>query len=338
MMHSPSRRAVLTVGAVTMALSSLTACGSSSSSAQTAGTSSNPISLSMGIEPWIGYAPWYIAQDQGYFAKHGLKVNIVNFQTDADRNAALISGKTEVSNIDAGRIVQFKASKQPGTPLFLLDASLGADAILAASNITDARGLVGKQVDYEYGTTSDLLLHYYLLKNKVNPNQVKSNNVPAANAGTLLIAGKTPVAVTYQPYITNATQGANASKAHILFGSDKAPGLISDFVTANSSWLASHQNVTPKLLAAWDDAVNFYNTHHDQAVKIMAKGVGATPASLTSTLSGVKIFSGAENKKMLSDGTLAAGIKKISDTYVSMGVLKKPLPFSTLGNFPVLKK
>ena len=46
-------------------------------------------SVSMGTEPWIGYAPWYIAQQEGYFTKYGLKVNIVNFEEDADRNAAL---------------------------------------------------------------------------------------------------------------------------------------------------------------------------------------------------------------------------------------------------------
>jgi len=36
----------------------------------------------MGTEPWIGYAPWYIAQQEGYFTKYGLKVNIVNFEEE----------------------------------------------------------------------------------------------------------------------------------------------------------------------------------------------------------------------------------------------------------------
>src|SRR3981081_504147 len=59
--------------------------------------------VSMGIEPWIGYAPWYIAQKKAFFKSCGVDVTIVNFQTDADRNAALIAGKTDVSNIDTGR-------------------------------------------------------------------------------------------------------------------------------------------------------------------------------------------------------------------------------------------
>jgi len=291
----------------------------------------------MGIEPWIGYAPWYIAQAKGYFAKHGLNVNIVNFQTDADRNAALIAGKTEVSNIDTGRVIQFAASNLPGEPEFLEDASLGADAILAQPSIKNAQGLIGQQVDYEFGTTSDLLLHYYLLQNNIPASKIQANNVPAANAGTLLIAGKAPVAVTYQPYISDATSGANAGKAHVLFGSDQAAGLISDFLVANKTWAASNGPVVKQLLAAWDDAITYYHTNQQDAIAIMAKGVGATPASLSSTLAGVKLFGAADNKAMLAAGKLASATKMISDTYVSMGVLKKPVDFSALGTFPALQ-
>ncbi len=331
-------RVALIGAAAAIALGTLSACGSSGGSTSPSGSGTGAtVSLSMGIEPWIGYAPWYIAQEKGYFTKHGLNVNIVNFQTDGDRNAALIAGKTEVSNIDAGRVVQFSASGQPGVPLFLEDASVGADAIMSAPSITDAQGLVGQEVDYEYGTTSDLLLHYYLLQNNIKADQIKSNNVPAANAGTLLIAGKTNAAVTYQPYISEATSGANASKAHVLYGSDKAPGLISDFLVANKDWLASHGDVVQQLLAAWDDSVAFYNSNRTEAVAIMAKGVGADAASLDSTLAGVKIYSAADNKQMLADGTLAAGIKMISDTYVSMGTIKQPVDFASLGDFSALK-
>ena len=52
--------------------------------------------VTMGTEPWIGYAPWWIAQKEGFFAKNGLNVKIVNFQTDADRDSALVAGRTDV--------------------------------------------------------------------------------------------------------------------------------------------------------------------------------------------------------------------------------------------------
>jgi NitT/TauT family transport system substrate-binding protein len=300
-------------------------------------TASSLTSVSMGIEPWIGYAPWYIAQQEGYFAKYGLKVNIVNFEEDADRNAALVAGKTNVSNIDTGRTIQFANQKDPAVPLLLEDDSNGADAMMSVKSISTAAQLKGQTVAYEFGTTSDLLLHYYLLKHHMPFNSVKSVNVPAADAGTLLIAGKDKVVVTYQPYISEATSSPSASNVHVFFSSAQAPGLISDFLVANKSWLASHGTQASELVKAWNDAITFFHTHRSQAVAIMAKGVGATPSSLASTLAGVILYSVADNEKLVSSGKLASEYLDIGKTLVAMGQIKHSVPLSSVADFNYLK-
>jgi NitT/TauT family transport system substrate-binding protein len=300
--------------------------------------SSTPLtSVSMGIEPWIGYAPWYIAQQQGYFAKYGLNVNIVNFQQDADRNAALVAGKTDVSNIDTGRTVQFAVKGYPAVPLMLEDDSNGADAIMSVKSIATAAQLKGQTVAYEYGTTSDLLLHYYLLKNHLAFSAVKPVNVPAADAGTLLIAGKNKVVVTYQPYISEATSSPSASNVHVFFSSAQAPGLISDFLVANKSWLNRHAKQARELVKAWNDAITYFHTHRAQAVAIMAKGVGATPSSLASTLAGVILYSVVDNKSLVSSGKLASEYLGIGDTLKAEGVISHAVSLSSVANFAFLK-
>ena len=56
--------------------------------------------IKMGIEPWLGYGQWHIAAKKGLFKKVGLdSVDIVNFTTDADINAALAAGQLQCSNI-----------------------------------------------------------------------------------------------------------------------------------------------------------------------------------------------------------------------------------------------
>jgi NitT/TauT family transport system substrate-binding protein len=302
-----------------------------------AATASTLTSVSMGIEPWIGYAPWYIAQQEGYFAKYGLKVNIVNFEEDADRNAALVAGKTNVSNIDTGRTIQFANQKDPAVPLLLEDDSNGADAMMSVKSISTAAQLKGQTVAYEFGTTSDLLLHYYLLKHHMPFNSVKSVNVPAADAGTLLIAGKDKVVVTYQPYISEATSSPSATNVHVFFSSAQAPGLISDFLVANKGWLSSHGTQAGELVKAWNDAITFFHTHRSQAVAIMAKGVGATPSSLASTLAGVILYSVADNEKLVSSGKLAAEYLAIGKTLVAMGQIKHSVPLSSVADFNYLK-
>ncbi len=186
---------------------------------------------------------------------------------------------------------------------------------------------------YEQGTTSDLLIHYLLQVNHIPFSKIKVVNAPAADAGTLLIAGKVDVAVTYQPYISNATSGPHGSNVHVLYSSANAPGLISDYLAANQSWLSSHESVVKDLVATWQDAINYYSTHRTQAVKIMAAGVGATPASLTSTLAGVKLYSIPENQQLYKSGALKTQYNGIGKTMQTQGVIKTLTPFSTGVNF-----
>lgn len=292
--------------------------------------------VSMGIEPWIGYAPWYIAQKEGYFAKYGLSVNIVNFQQDADRNSALVAGTTNVSNIDTGRTIQFATHHSPAVPLLLVDDSNGADAIMSTKSISTPSQLKGQSVAYEFGTTSDLLIHYYLLQHHLPFSSIKPVNVPAADAGTLLIAGKNKVVVTYQPYISEATShhGANV---HVFYSSAQAPGLISDFLVANKSWLAGHAKQARALIKAWNDAITYYHKHTKQAVAIMAKGIGATPSSLTSVLKGVILYSVAQNQSLVKSGKLAKEYLGIGRTLTAMKQIPKPVSLKSVANFSYLK-
>lgn len=49
----------------------------------------------MGIEPWLGYGQWHVANNLDLFKQQGLdKVDIINFAEDKDINAALASGRS----------------------------------------------------------------------------------------------------------------------------------------------------------------------------------------------------------------------------------------------------
>jgi NitT/TauT family transport system substrate-binding protein len=320
----------LALAASAVGLSLVSAQASSASGSSSGGV------ISMGIEPWIGYAPWYIAQKEGYFAKYGLKVNIVNFQQDADRNSALIADRTNVSNIDTGRTIQFASKKLPAVPLLLVDDSNGADAIMSTKSVSKASQIKGQSIAYEFGTTSDLLLHYYLLQHHMSFNSIQSVNVPAADAGTLLIAGKDKVVVTYQPYISEATSH-NGANVHVFFSSKQAPGLISDFLVANKSWLTSHGQQARELIKAWNDSITYYHAHTKQAVAIMAAGIGATPASLSSVLPGVILYSVAQDQAMVKSGQLAKEYMSIGKTLTAMKQIPHAVSLSSVANFSYLK-
>jgi len=52
--------------------------------------------VKLGVQPWLGYGPWWIAEKNGYFEKRGLDVKVINFTWDQDMGAALAAGQLDV--------------------------------------------------------------------------------------------------------------------------------------------------------------------------------------------------------------------------------------------------
>jgi len=250
----------------------------------------------LGIEPWLGYGQWHVAASKDLFKKSGLEeVELVNFTEDKDLNAALASGQLDAANIATHTAMGMVAAGLPVKIVSLLDFSLTADAILAGSDINSVADLKGKSVAYEEGTTSDILLNYALAANGMTIDDITRVPMPAADAGSALIAGRVPVAVTYEPYISTARAQDKAIK--LLFEAGKDPGLVSDVLVVREDVLKSKPGQVLAMLKAWDAALADYkaNTAEDRA--IIAKAVGASPEDLATAFDGVQYYTTAEASK-----------------------------------------
>ena len=54
--------------------------------------------LKIGLVTWLGYGPFYIAQEKGYFKENNVDVQLEKIEGDVERRAAIASG-----NLDAIR-------------------------------------------------------------------------------------------------------------------------------------------------------------------------------------------------------------------------------------------
>lgn len=265
----------------------------------------------IGTQPWIGYGPWWIAQEKGFFAKYGLEAELVDFVEDKEVNAAFASGEMDAANLATHTALKLYAAGLDLRIVLIEDASYQADAILAPKSITSIADLKGKKIAYEEGTTSDLLLNYALQQNGLTLSDVEPVFMPAADAGAALIAGKVDVAVTYEPYISEAL--AQNSDLHLLYTAAERPGLISDV-------LAVRADLDPKIVTAllqvWQEALNYYNSNPEDGQAIIARNVGSTPEELKTAFDGVRFYDLAENRAELGSGFLVVigDVAKIAQT------------------------
>ncbi|TGQ80066.1 transporter substrate-binding domain-containing protein, partial [Mesorhizobium sp. M2D.F.Ca.ET.206.01.1.1] len=149
------------------------------------------------------------------------------------------------------------AAGLPVKIVLLLDVSMTADAIVAGKDVTSIAGLKGKQVAFEEGTTSDILLKYALARNGMSVADIQPVPMPTADAGGALIAGQVPVAVTYEPYLTVAM--AQNKDVKLLFTAGEDPGLISDVLVVRDEVIKSRPGQVLAMIKSWDAALKDYN-------------------------------------------------------------------------------
>lgn len=331
MFRQLTRLTVALMFALVLAIAAGCGGGSSSSTTTSPSATAAPVSAStqpnpgttirMGIEPWIGYGPWYIAQEKGYFKENGITVEIINFATDAQREAAYVGEKTDVSNMPTHTSLLFVQQGVDAKVVLLEDVSMSADAVLARPPITSITQLKGKKVAYEQGTTSDILIHYALAANGMSESDITPVPMAASDAGSALIAGRVDAAVTYEPYISAALhEGAKS-----IYAASEDPGLVSDVLVAHTSLISDNPGALVALCAAWGQAVDYYNSNTADAQAIIAKGVGASVSDLATAFKGVQLFDLDQNIQMLTGDFATKIVPDVMNAAVASGFLEQPV-------------
>ena len=283
--------------------------------------------IKMGIEPWLGYGQWHIAAKKDLFKQAGLgSVEIISFNTDADINAALAAGQLQCGNIATHTAMNFIAAGLPLKIVALLDVSKTADAMISDGSVTDIKGLKGKQVAYEEGTTSDILLNYALSQNGMTIADIQKVPMPASDAGAALIGGKGPVAVTYEPYLTLAMN--QNPKVKMVYSAGENPGLISDVLVVREEFLKEKPGQIVALLKAWDLALADYRKDTAGGRAIISQAIGAKPEELATAFDGVVYHSLAENKTELGGNFMSKVIPEVQAAARTAGILQKDVDMS----------
>ena len=279
-----------------------------------------PVKVRIGTQPWIGYGPWWIAKEKGLFEKYGLEAELIDFLEDKEVNAAFASGNMEAANLATHTAIKLFSVGVDLKLVLLEDVSTSADAILAGEEIKSIADLKGKQVAYEEGTTSDLLLNYALMQNDMTLDDINAVPMPASDAGTALMTGKVPAAVTYEPYISEALK--ENAKLKALYKAEERPGLISDVLVISGKFAKEQPEAAKALLKVWGEALDLYNKDNKAGQAIIAEAVGSAPEDLVTAFDGVEFYDLAANQKDLT-GDFVDTIKDVAEVSLAIGLFEE---------------
>lgn len=284
-----------------------------------------PRPLRIGVSDWPGWVAWYVAQEKGFFKKHGVDVELVWFPVYSDSIAALSAGKLD-ANSQTWNDTMAPVAQGIDLKLILVnDNSAGNDAIVAKPSLKSLKELKGKTVALEQFTVSHLLFLYALSKNGIEPGGVQLVNMTVGDAAAAFLAGRVDAATLWNPWIIKVQQ---SGKGRVLFTSREAPGLIPDCLVAQASVLKERREDFVKILRAWFDAVAFITKDPKGAAEIMAPKVDMKPEEYAPFLKGTRFFTLKDNLEAFTPSpsmkSLHTSGRFIQDFLLKHKLLPKP--------------
>lgn len=284
------------------------------------GCSKDETPFRVGFNTWVGYGPFYIAQEKGYFNEVGLKVELERIEGTGERRAAIIAGRLDAMGSTVDDLLVGSDQGVKARCILLVDESAGADGIVANKEINTVNSLKGKRVAVQPGFVNHFFLLYILDKHSIDPKEISIVPMEPDKAGIAFINGEVDAAVTWEPYLTKARERQNA---HVLVDTNSEKHIIVDIFAVSEKALNERQDDVKKFIAAYFKALDFYLKHPDEGTVIISQKMGLNISETNDMLSGVHFITKEENKTMFKKGELIQVIKKADQLWLKAGFTKK---------------
>lgn len=294
---------------------------SQAASGQNEGANKAPLKVT--LPTWTGYGPLFLAKEKGFFEKHGLNVELSIIDGLAERKAALAGGQVDGMATALDVQVTLAASGVPMQVVWLLDDSYGGDGIIAKKEIASVADLKGKKVAFEQGSTSHLLLLTALKNANLTDKDVEMVQMSAGDAGAAFVAGQVDAAVTWEPWLSKASQAGGS----ILVTTKDLPGIIVDTVGFRKEVIDKRPDDIKAFVAAMAEAMDYWKQNEKESNEIMAKGLKIDLDEFTGTVSGLKFLHKEENKELFgtaeSHGSIYQFTQNAIDFYVEQKLIDR---------------
>lgn len=248
---------------------------------QTAATSA-PVTLKVTALPILETLPMYVAQQEGFFAAHGITVEVITAASAPERDTLIASGQADgMVNELLGAMLYNKDQTQVQVIRYARAATADAPlfSILASkqSGITSVAGLKDATIGISTGTIIEYLTDRLLQKEGLAAGDYKKVAVPKLSDRLALIGNNgVNAAVFPMPQTELAIQQGAVS----VIDDSSHPEYSFSVLTFRKAVLDKNSQAVSGFLAAWEEAVVKINANPDQYKPLLVQQK-ILPASLS---------------------------------------------------------
>ncbi|MGA7206396.1 MAG: aliphatic sulfonate ABC transporter substrate-binding protein [Specibacter sp.] len=313
-MPSPiSRRNVLQFSMGAAAISLLAACGAKNDSA--GGKQLADIKVGY-IADYNGAGLMAVADQEGYWAKAGLKAQYVPFTNGPLAIQALGTNNIDVAYIGSGALWLPAAGK---AEIWSINSVSNADRIITQPGITSLADLKGKKIGVPTGTSGDQLLGLALEKEGLQRSDFNIVSMDPSTAVSAFAAGQIDGAALWYPLIENIKK-AKPNLVELFNDQDFiATFTFPSAFVAGPGRAAKDKDLATSFISVIKAANDYRYNNQDKTVAAAASFLKIAEADMKAQADLAKLFTSKELEDLSTKGTIDGWFKALEEQFKTAG-------------------
>ncbi len=324
-----SRRNILQLSMGAAAISLLAACGAKDDAGSAAG-GKKTVDIKVGyIADYNGAALMAVADQEGYWAKAGLKPQYIPFTNGPLAIQALGTNNVDVAYIGSGALWLPASGK---AEIWSVNSISNADRIIAQSGISSLAALKGKKLGVPAGTSGDQLLGLALEKEGLKRSDFDIVSMDPSTAVSAFAAGQIDGAALWYPLIDNVKK-AKPDLVELFSNEDFIDTFTfpSTFV-AGPGRAAKDKDLATSFISVIKAANDYRHDNQDKTIAAAATFLKVKEDDMKAQASVAKLFTSKELEDLSTKGTIDTWLKGLEEQFKAGGKITEVVDPKTFYN------
>lgn len=272
--------------------------------------------LRIGVHPWIGYEPLYLAEEFGWLPE---RLRLVKQQAASDSMDGLMAGDLDAAALTLDEALRVRGAGVPIRIVTVTDVSVGADVLLVRPGVERLTDLPGRRVAVELNAVSGVMLFAVLDAAGLGTHDISIVDMPVNEHAEAWRRGIIDASVNYEPEASRL----EAMGAVRLFDSSQLPETIFDVLVVTEATAEERPDAVRALVRAHFLGLrHMVRNLHDSVYRIASRQ-NISPALVRQSLATVMLPELSANHRYLArNGRLDRVANQLETVLIREGLME----------------
>lgn len=275
----------------------------------------------VGIIPWIGNEPLYLAQTKGYFGSSPIR--LVTMRNATEVQQALWAGVLEAATLTLDEALTLRAGGVDLRIILVMDSSEGADVLMALPGIRTLTDLKGRRIGVESTAVGAVMLQGALTAAGLSAADVQQVYLTSDQAEAAYREGWVDAVVAFEPVRSRLLEAG----AQVLFDSSRIPGRVMDVLVTTPEVAQRDGRTIERLIAGHFRARADLQAAPLEAAATMTDRLGISAQEVVASYRGLHLPDLEANRRYLEqpNPALGASAERLARLMVEQRLLERPV-------------